>query len=404
MAALLVSIVLLVGTASDATGTSHSARFIATLELQDGEIDFPVELNTMHLYDEDDVPFMVQVIDGCAINDHLWVFAASLTDELVTMSVFDRVAGILRTLVLPALESGVPVHGVFDPLALAACGEQSLGGLPELTGTAIYSAAARGCQDDDAAIRLQSNGRSDAYRVLLRRAADANRVIADESFIAAIDDNASRDELHLLVEGRTPRHIEGVVFSGAEGMLPKRAKLDTRLKQLTYARVRRAFEAAKNERVPDLLIDDLGLKRVDCVHHVSLDFTTPDASVYLETAGWVEDGGSLPEPAALVAPRFDVDVVAADGSTTPLSLVGPHVGTDADGMLWRYADEQTVAQIVDKCQFSGAYWTLAASASDAPAQLIVTEIESGDTAKYPFDQREATLASVSDTAALRACG
>ena len=54
-------------------------------------------------------------------------------------------------------------------------------------------------------------------------------------------------------------------------MLPASAKLDKVVKDLTNARVRRAYETAKNGRVPQGIIEDLGLKKVERVHHVSLE-------------------------------------------------------------------------------------------------------------------------------------
>ena len=206
-----------------------------------------------------------------------------------------------------------------------------------------------------------------------------------------------------MVEGRTPRRIEGVVFSGPKGMLPKRAKLDRGLDALTYGRVRRAFEAAKNERLPDLLIEDLGLKRVRCVHHISLEFATTSASVYLDTAGWIEDGGTLPEPAPLVEPRFTVEVISADGSSVSLPLVGPDVGSSEDGKLWRYGDAQTIVQVVDNCEFSGSHWMFAASAGETPIQLMITAIVGGETASYALAGRTDGTMALADTSALRAC-
>ncbi|MFV2064750.1 MAG: hypothetical protein ACC726_14755 [Chloroflexota bacterium] len=400
--ALLVASVAAVASTSSAQAATHDGRFIATLELREGEIDFPVEEGVLQIFDEDDAPFMVQVLDGCAVNGNFWVFAASLTDAPITISVFDRVTGTLRTLVMPAYAAGAPIQVVFDPDALAACGDQPLGGLPELTGTATYTAATAACDDDSAAFRLQSNGEADAYRSYVRRA-DARNEIVSTNPVVTIDQDKERDELHLMVEGRTPRRIEGVVFSGPAGMLPKRAKLDRGLATLTRGRVRRAFEAAKNERLPDLLIEDLGLKRVTCVYHVSLEFATPGASVYLDSAGWIEDGGTLPEPAPLVEPRFAVAVIAADGGTTPLPLVGPAVGSDGDGRLWRYADGQTIAQVVDNCDLSGSYWTFAASVAEGAAQLVLTDARDGEATSYAFDARGDRAAALADSSTLRAC-
>ena len=61
-----------------------------------------------------------------------------------------------------------------------------------------------------------------------------------------------------------------------------RQKLTQAARKLTNARVRRAYETARNGRVPQGIIEDLGLRRVDRVHHISLDFDQLGADAYLE--------------------------------------------------------------------------------------------------------------------------
>ena len=106
---------------------------------------------------------------------------------------------------------------------------------------------------------------------------------------------------------------EGIVFSGKEGMLPATSRLEKAVKGLTKANVRRAYETAKNRRVPKGIIGDLGLKQVERVHHVSLDFDTLGADAYLAAARWIKEGGKAIEPPVPVEPRFSVELVTADG-------------------------------------------------------------------------------------------
>ena len=70
-------------------------------------------------------------------------------------------------------------------------------------------------------------------------------------------------------------------------MLPAAAALEKAAKRLDRSRVRRAFETAKNMRVPQGIIDDLGLRGVVQVHYVSLGLETLGADAYLAQAGWI---------------------------------------------------------------------------------------------------------------------
>ena len=276
---------------------------VATAELSDGQVINEMELGTLHFFDDEGQPYAIQAIDGCAVNDHVWVFGAGLSGVPITVTVADRDTNRSTRVVLPAFEPGVPVGTQFEPEALRICDEESqVGGLPALDATATFTSANDRGSDATDIITLLSDGSDDAYRRLFRDG-QSFPVITRGSPIAAIDDSTGGDQLYLFAEGRTPRQLEGIVFTGKESMLPAEAKLDKGIRDLTNSRVRRAYETAKNGRVPRGIIEDLGLKKVDRVHHVSLDFDTLGADAYLAVARGVR----YLDPRCIAEPRFLLD-------------------------------------------------------------------------------------------------
>ncbi len=61
---------------------------------------------------------MVKVLDGCAFNDHLWVFAAATTDVETRLTVTDTSTGQRRTY---GSDLGRPAPAITDTAAFAAC-------------------------------------------------------------------------------------------------------------------------------------------------------------------------------------------------------------------------------------------------------------------------------------------
>lgn len=388
--------------AAPAFAAPTDPELLATLELPRGDIEYELELGTLHAFDEEGAPFVVQVIDGCGVNDQLWLFAAGFSAIPMPLTLLDLRTGRSKRIVMPPLEPGTPPEAVIDPEALAVCGDEAEGGLPTVTGTAAFTAAGEQGRDYSDTVRLLSGGRDDAYRRIVRPGFSSD-VVSTGSPIFAVDGSGAYDELMLLAEGRTPRHIEGVVFSGSEGMLPARDRLENRLDDLKRSRVRRAYETAKNGRVPRGIIRDLDLRGVDEVYHVSFDFDTLGADAYLEQAGWIRQRGEpleLPQP---VAERFRVELVRADGETTALPLVGPLQGSDADGVLWQHRGERALVQVVDGCDLGDAFWIVAAGITDEPVELAVTDTVTGaSTTQVLWTDRE-EVARLADTSSLAAC-
>jgi len=395
---VLLALSLLAPSAASAASTDPD--LLATLEHSRGDIEYALELGTLHFFDEENAPFAVQVVDACAVNDHLWVFGVGLSGVSIPLSVMDLDTGKSQRIVLPAFEPGKPIGTILEPEALPLCGDEPVGGLPRLKGEATFTAA-RGTDYTDS-IELLSDGRDDAYRRIVRGGIPFE-VITRGAPIAAIDTSGAYDEIMLLTESRTPGRIHGVVLSGKEGMLPKRAKLDRLLKDVTRGRVRRVFEAAALRHVPQLIIDDLKLRRVGDVHHVSLDLETLGADAYLAEAGWIKEGAyplELPQP---VAPRFEVEITADGGETRALPLLGPLIGSDAEGRFWEYGDGDAFVEIIDGCELNGSFWMLAGAVTDEPLELTITDTSTGMTVTHPLWTGYSEVSRLSDTSSLPSC-
>ena len=69
-------------------------------------------------FDAANIEMVVKVLDGCASNQHQWVFAAGLTNVEVTTTVTDTFAGLAKTYTNP---QGTPFAPIQDTAAFAAC-------------------------------------------------------------------------------------------------------------------------------------------------------------------------------------------------------------------------------------------------------------------------------------------
>lgn len=376
------------------------AELRATLQLPQGEIDFSLEPDLLQSFDEEGVPFFIQVFDGCAVNGHYWVFAAGLGSEAVPLEVIDDRSEQRFRSVLPAYVPGEPIGTIFDPDALAICRDAPTGGLPEVAVTARYTTVTPRCSDGSEDLLLLSGGASDAFGEVVRDRT-ANDIVFRSGPIVTIRDRSPEvDELLLLVEGRTPGRLEGVRFTGPQGMLPGATRLERSVKGLTRARVRRGFEWAKNQLLPRQLIEALGLRSVDCVFHVALDVDTRGGLAYLAEAGWIRDGGRAVQPPQLVEPRFDVRLVRADGETTSLPLTGPWQAGPGAGTYWEHATDVAKVRILDGCALGGAFWTIAAAATDEPVELVVTDTRTGNAASHVLWTDREAVSRLADTTSL----
>ena len=386
-----------------AAADSLDPDLLVTLELRDGFLEYEAEPGRLHFFDEENQPLAIEIIDGCAINDHYWIFGAGLSGIPLPLNVRDLETRAEARLYLPAFEPGMPIDTVFDPAALSICDDRvQVGGLPRLDATVMLTSAKGSGQDGSAVISLLSDGSATDYRRLVQ-GDNTYRIISRGAPVAIIDESSDYDRLFLLTEGRTPRFVEGVVFSGNEGMLPSRAKLDKALDSITNARVRRAFEAAKSGKVPAGIIEDLGLRKVRQVHHADVDFECLGWAAYLTLAGWIKEGATPVEPPAPVEERFRVELVTAAGDRTPVPLVGPLVGSEEAGGRWDYRADGTLVQIIDACDTYGSFWIWAGARTDEPLELVVTDSSSDETATLLLWTERRGVSRLADTSALTFC-
>jgi hypothetical protein len=401
-AALLSVMVAIPSVPGNHASAATDARLSATLALPEGDVHFDLEPGTFHRFDEDGASFVVQVIDGCAVNGRYWVFGAGLGPEDMTLTVFDQRSGRSDSVGLPAYEPGGTIGTVLAPEALDICRAGPSGGLPEISGVAAFTSATDRCGDAVEPVVLLSEGRMDGYRAFVRDGTQRDRIIREDP-IAVVDDRSDRDSLLLLAEGRTPRQVEGVLFSGPEGMLPRQTSLDKALDSIARSRVRRAFEAAKSFTVPQPLIDELGLSDVECVFHVGLDLETPGAAAYLQQAGWIAKRGTPLVPPQPVPARFDVALVSSDGTSTPLPLTGPLVGSTTGRQLWIHEADGARVEIVDGCDLSRSYWTIAAAMTEEPLELVITDLRSGTSVTQLLWTDRDPASRLTDTLSLPFC-
>ena len=88
----------------------------------------------------------MQVIDGCAVNGHYWVFGAGLGAEAMPLTVFDERSGRSHRDGAAGLRARrAPSVTVLEPEALAICRDGPTGGLPEAGGVATYTSVQPRC-------------------------------------------------------------------------------------------------------------------------------------------------------------------------------------------------------------------------------------------------------------------
>ncbi len=103
------------------------SRFSVTAEYQQSESGPSVEATAVTLtdatgyfwfFDSSNVELIVKVLDGCAVNNHYWVFAAGLTNVGVHMTVTD-----LRSTQQQVFDNavGTPFAPIQDTMAFATC-------------------------------------------------------------------------------------------------------------------------------------------------------------------------------------------------------------------------------------------------------------------------------------------
>ena len=92
-----------------ADGTSGAGRVTSAVTEESGLFWF---------FSENNWEMLIKVLDGCALNDRFWVFAALTTDVEVTVTVIDRATGVQRTYLNPL---GTLAPAITDTSAFATC-------------------------------------------------------------------------------------------------------------------------------------------------------------------------------------------------------------------------------------------------------------------------------------------
>ncbi|MEM1245883.1 MAG: Calx-beta domain-containing protein [Acidobacteriota bacterium] len=108
----------------------------------------------MWFFDESNVEMAVKLLDGCAINDHFWVFAGGLTDVEVTLTVTDTLTGATSSHFNPL---GRPFSPIADTRAIAECDAQDP--LRETPSVTDLPTEIGFCNDDQQLLCLADSGR-----------------------------------------------------------------------------------------------------------------------------------------------------------------------------------------------------------------------------------------------------
>ena len=71
-----------------------------------------------YFFDDENLEFLIKVLDGCGLNDHFWVFFAATTNVEFTLIVTDSVTGTRKTYFNPL---GTSANTVNDTSAFPTC-------------------------------------------------------------------------------------------------------------------------------------------------------------------------------------------------------------------------------------------------------------------------------------------
>ena len=290
------------------------AQLTATLELPQGDIDFPLEAGTVHFFDE----------EGCALPG---AGHRRLRGQRPLLGLRRRAGRRCRApdRLRRALRSQ-PSHGAAGLRARWAPSARSWNQRPWPSAARAPRAGSRRSAASPPTPRSRRAARM--TRTASCCSPRGARTATGPSSATARSGTASSArspspssttagsgiELHLLAEGRTPRQVEGVLFSGAQGMLPGQASLEKALgghhqgTRPARLRGRQGLDRpAAAHRRPGPDGRRLRLPRQPRVRaRLARTPTSPQA-------GWIDEGGAPLEPPQLVAERFTVDLVSADG-------------------------------------------------------------------------------------------
>ena len=384
------------------------AGLTASLDLHGGALPLELPLEAVDglgftFIDVDDPRAIVQVINGCSLNDRFWVLAANMTTSPATLMLVADDGRISRTFELPGLLPDGRVDPVVGLSALPICDafEESGGGIAPLSGTARFSGVGAPCGDVTRDVTLIPHTSSIGFAEVRLDQDSASKVIMSEP-VAVLDDSGPGRSLTLFAESRLPGTIEGVSFSGPARLLPDRATLERRLRDITDGRIRRAFEHAVNGGTPRPLMNELGLRQVKCVHHVALDFADPDARDRLFLAGWLKedpefvepatdetDAGSTDERAPVTEAedgRFLIETIDSEGRLDEIAPRAGPSGRLSSIRTWTFQDEESLGQVIDACSLTGSYWGILGSLTESGFEATFLDVIRNASSSYLVPQ------------------
>jgi hypothetical protein len=395
------------GIAADPSALGQE-ELAASLDLHGGALPIELPLEAVDglgftFLDPESPRALVQVINGCALNDRFWVLAANLTTDRATLILEASDGDITRTFDLPARSPGGRVDPVVGLAALPICDAfaESDGGFAPLSGTARFSGVGTGCEDAARAVSLIPRTKGTGFGEVRLDGEQRSRVILSEP-VAVLDESGSSRSLMLFAESRLPGNIEGVMFSGSARLLPERAVLERRLDGITDGRVRRAFEHAVNGGTPQPLMDELGLRQVRCVHHVSLDFADVDAADRLFLAGWLKEDPEFADtatdesdsnetdqrapPADAEDDRFIIETIDSEGRLGEIPLLAGPSRRESSIRTWTFQDDESLGQVIDACALTGSYWGLVGSLTESGFEATFLDLARNESNSYQVSQ------------------
>jgi len=116
-----------------------------------GSVTLTKDTGAFWFFDRANVEMVVKLLDGCALNEHFWVFSGGLTDTEVQLTVVDTETGMARTWFNP---EGTLLQPVQDNEAFETCGPDTSIAAARSAGLAKPSPLVRRPLDPDRDVQL----------------------------------------------------------------------------------------------------------------------------------------------------------------------------------------------------------------------------------------------------------
>lgn len=355
----------------------------------------------------------LQVIDGCPVNDHFWVFAAGSSDVPVQLMVTDTLSGSSAEYSFPGPLPLGPVGPILDTDAFATCGPGpdtwlAPPELPALGGEGTFTPLVKRCARFTAPMSIEQSRPGRGYDRLVIRGDQVNPIASQDPVIAA-DGSRFYDERFVLLGSETRGVIEGLVLSDAQGQLPAPRRF-VRLAERQAAILASILESARRGQLArDIIQEKLGAGRRACLYHLGLELDgrgyDPGQGVdLLEQTGWVL---GPPDPSA--SDRFVVEVTPSlevapgDGPSVALLDLPPLPASGPFGPGLLFQGERASVEVLDACSFNDRYWIVAAVSTDVPFALTVSDTGSRVEKTYLVGPQPPLSEPIIDTDAFATC-